>query len=128
MVIADLLSRRADHDMGDDDNDEIVMLAPQLFARAINADLLDRLRDCQEKEPIVKEAFDALLGKGPAPAKSSLTDWQTDGDLIWYQGRVYVPPGTGLRRNVDTLGSIRLRHWCNATTGGPEWGNSSPAM
>ncbi|TFY50771.1 hypothetical protein EVJ58_g10896 [Rhodofomes roseus] len=105
MTIADLLSRRSDHDTGADDNDDIVMLAPQLFVRAINADLLDRLRDCHEKEPMVKEAFDALLGKGPAPAKTSLTDWQTDGNLVWYQSRVYVPPDAGLRRNV-----VRLYH------------------
>ncbi|TFY52178.1 hypothetical protein EVJ58_g10156 [Rhodofomes roseus] len=129
MTIADALSRRADHDDGSDDNDDITMLPDKvfgrtltldpdeihftsdyttllpghLFIRAINADLLDDVKACGEKEPLVKEAMDALLGHGPPPAKMSLADWATDGELVWYQDAVYVPPDMDLRRRVVKL-------------------------
>ena len=75
----------------DDANEYLTVIPHYLVARAINAPLLEDIKREHERDPIVLEAIQALQGKGPAPARTSLEDWQTDGALIWYQDCIYIP-------------------------------------
>ena len=128
MVILDALSRRPDHNDGKADNEDIIMILDNAFtrctqqdeyvdetggyitmfphyllARAINAPLLEAIRREHKCNPIVLEAIQALQGNRPAPAQTSLNDWQTDSALIWYQEHVYVPMNRNLCQQVVTL-------------------------
>ena len=131
MVQSDALSRRSDHDPGDNDNEDMLVLPDARFARnlsvyrtmmtetfeedtvltvddpsyvrTVNLELRERIRDCHIREPIVRDAITALYDKGPAPARTALTDWMEDGELVYYRGKAYVPPNKDLRRDVVKL-------------------------
>ena len=119
MVQSDALSRRPDHDPGDNDNEDMVVLPDSKFARSlaayrtiacaameeeavitmddrpitalVNQELHDRIANCHVREPIVRDAITALFDKGPPPARTALADWMTDGNLVYYRDKLYVP-------------------------------------
>ena len=93
MTVSDALSRRSDHDDGKTDNEDLVMIPDNAFARrieqeehvdetngyitmfphyllarAVNAPLLEAIQREHERDPIVLEAIQALQGNGPVPA------------------------------------------------------------
>ena len=116
MVQSDALSRRPDHDPGDNDNEDMVVLPDSKFARSlaaywtmtcaateeetvissddrpitmlINQELRDRIANCHVWEPIVRDAITALFHKGPPPAQTALSDWMTDGNLVYYRDKL----------------------------------------
>uniref|UniRef100_A0A0W0GCQ7 RNA-directed DNA polymerase n=1 Tax=Moniliophthora roreri TaxID=221103 RepID=A0A0W0GCQ7_MONRR len=47
-----------------------------------------------------KSALEQLLHQGVPPIKSALADWKIEGDLLFFQGRVYVPNDIELRRRI----------------------------
>uniref|UniRef100_A0A0W0GEF0 RNA-directed DNA polymerase n=1 Tax=Moniliophthora roreri TaxID=221103 RepID=A0A0W0GEF0_MONRR len=76
MVQSDALSRRPDLvDEEENDNDDIVMLPDKLFVNS-------------------------LIEKGTPPIKSSLQDWRTKGNLLFYKDRIYVPNDATLRQLI----------------------------
>jgi hypothetical protein len=89
---ADALSRRPDYNKGNDDNEDIIVLPPHLFVRALSFSTIDdRTRACQLKQP------------------SLLKQWATTfplkviGDLYWYGDRLVVVDDLPLRRGVISL-------------------------
>ena len=52
----------------DERNEYVTMIPHYLLARAVNAPLLDAIRNEHERDPIVLEAIQALQGNGPTPA------------------------------------------------------------
>lgn len=69
-IKADLLSRRTDFERGENDNENIVLLKPEWFARsqefifeASNSDFLQRIREKKDKVNFVIRK--ALLNKDP---------------------------------------------------------------
>ena len=104
----DALSRRPDHKPTGPDNDDMVLLKPQWFARAaglqghmevegVSDRLLREIRQATELDEEVKQA----LGRQDP-------QWTSEQGLHLYQGMVYVPPKEGLRTKVisahhDTL-------------------------
>ena len=99
---ADGLSRRPDHQHGDEeDNLAQVMLRPEQFRilanrqghLAVVADkaLLKRIRECPDREPEVIEALKKVEQLGPARLRNDLTDWNVEQGLLLYRGKVYVP-------------------------------------
>jgi transposase InsO family protein len=108
---ADALSRRADHGTRGRDNDDVVLLKPELFEiRAMEAvevtgeevEVLRRVRKGLEEgelEEVVKAAREELrrgLGKDGA-------DWSEADGLLLFRGKIYIPQDADLRRDIVAL-------------------------
>src|SRR4029077_16808289 len=108
----DALSRRADHGTGTGDNTNIVLLAPKHFAVHVLEALefagpeLYILRNIRkgvkdpEEEPVTKAA--KLLRKSPTRSLRS-REWSDRDGLLYFHGRIYVPPDSDLRRRIVSL-------------------------
>ena len=106
----DALSRRADHDDGTSDNEGVVLLKPQSFVVAalsgltvageevgIVDDIKSAIRESELDEPasrVVKE-----LKKGNTRSVRS-AEWDQHDGLLFFRGKVYVPPSKELRRRI----------------------------
>ena len=100
MVQSDALSRRPDHDPGDSDNKDMVLLPSELFAKAVNIELIERIRDAKVRDLVVVETIQALNNGKIPPLKSAVKDWKIEGDLILYKDKVYIPCDQDLRREI----------------------------
>ncbi len=92
---ADLLLRRADHDQGQDDNDQVVVLSPEHFRAMI-------MPTIEETHQNVKTATRNMHLWDNTVAGSLNHDrgMKMDGGLIWYDGRIYVPRDHALRGEI----------------------------
>uniref|UniRef100_A0A0W0FNC5 Reverse transcriptase RNase H-like domain-containing protein n=1 Tax=Moniliophthora roreri TaxID=221103 RepID=A0A0W0FNC5_MONRR len=98
MVQSDALSRQPDLvDEEENDNDDIVMLPDKLFVNVINAELKTILEDALPRDEFLQMTMESLIEKGTPPIKSSLQDWRTKGNLLFYKDRIYVPNDPTLR-------------------------------
>lgn len=106
----DALSRRADHGTGGEDNSNITLLRPEMFA--IHA--LSGLDIVGEEREVLKEirrgTEEAELEDAVAVAARMLkdakgktlksTEWTLKDGLLCFRGRIYVPPNRDLRRRI----------------------------
>src|ERR1700677_881183 len=108
----DLLSRRSDHDQGENDNENIILLKPECFRIAallqghvlINAEetpLLSEIRKSKVYNKSVVKAIEDLKKSSTKCLRSN--EWQLEQDLILFRGKVYVPKNDNLRRKVVEL-------------------------
>ncbi|ESK81011.1 reverse transcriptase-rnase h-integrase [Moniliophthora roreri MCA 2997] len=94
---ADALSRRSnEQDETDNDNEDVVILPDRLFIRGIDLGLKDDIAKRLGPDDFHKSALEQLLHQGVPPIKSALSDWKIEGDLLFFQDRVYVPNDTDL--------------------------------
>ncbi|ESK80881.1 reverse transcriptase-rnase h-integrase, partial [Moniliophthora roreri MCA 2997] len=101
MVQSDALSRRPDLvDEEENDNDDIVMLPDKLFVNVIDAELKTKLEEALPSDEFLQMTIESLLEKGTPPIKSSLHDWRTEDNLLFYKDRIYVPNDPMLRRLI----------------------------
>jgi hypothetical protein len=108
---SDALSRRPDYPQGLEDNEDITVLPPHLFARATTfSSIDDRARACQLQQPLLLKKWAATF-----PLK-------TINDLFWYRDRLVVMDDLPLRRGV-----ISLYH-DSPTAGHPGISNSTWAI
>ena len=100
---ADLLSRRPDHDMGQKDNKNMVMLAPMTF-RALEAIII---RDPPEYLPELKDPLQKLDPSAKQALEGKDKKWKESDRLIFYDNRIYVPKITGYtNRSSETTMTI----------------------
>ena len=105
---SDALSHRSDHGSGTDDNRDLTLLTPSLFAiRALEGlqlvgeekDILKEIRcgmDREDQEEVVVKAVKELK-KSPVKSIQS-SEWSMENGLLYYRGKVYVPgPELGCR-------------------------------
>ena len=98
---ADLLSRRADLDGGEKDNENVTVLKSEWFARAITVEALDddfirRIRQTQSNlDNVVRRALE----------DPKQTDWKVEDGIVMFQERLYVPRNKRLREDI-----IRKHH------------------
>ena len=110
---ADALSRRADHGDGSADNQNITLLTPEFFAvRALEGlevvgEERQLFRDIRKEtksndlEDVVLKAVKSLKSTRGRSIHSS--EWaETDG-LLYFRGKIYVPPGSDLRTKIVSL-------------------------
>jgi hypothetical protein len=103
------LSRQADHGSGQGDNDNLILLAPELFRiHALAGTRLEgeecnilrevqcSLRDRVQEEVVVKAARELRKDKGRGTVKS--TEWLEGDGLLMFHGKIYVPNDKDLRR------------------------------
>lgn len=110
---SDALSRRADHGTGGEDNNNIVLLKPELFAiRALEGleligEEAEILREVKRgnKERLQEDAV-ALVAReliGSSSRSSRSSEWSMDGNVLFFRGKVYVPNDPELRRRIVAL-------------------------
>jgi len=108
----DALSRRSDHGTGADDNSDVVLLTPKLFAvRALEGleftgpeqDILQDIRQGtkQPKEEPVARAAQELRKSSTRSLQSA--EWSERDGLLYYHGCIYVPNTSDLRRRIVSL-------------------------
>src|ERR1700677_2424895 len=101
----DLLSRRSNHDRGENDKENIILLKPEYFRIAalsqghvlINAEetpLLSEIRKSKFYDKSVVKAIEDLKRSSTKCLHSD--EWQLKQDLILFQGKVYVPKDDNL--------------------------------
>jgi len=92
----DALSRRVDHNKGEEDNQERILLPEEWFINAIEHPdqtirLTDQIAQEQLKDPIIRDLL-TKMESTPVP------HWTGDDGLWRYHGKIYVP--SSLRRIV----------------------------
>jgi len=109
----DTLSWRPDHGKGTSDNENVVLLRPELLAvRALEGvqlegperDILREIRQGNQKgdqeEPVAKAARE--LRQASSKMVCSV-EWLEDKGVLQFRGKIYVPRNTDLRRRVVSL-------------------------
>ncbi|SJL04343.1 uncharacterized protein ARMOST_07709 [Armillaria ostoyae] len=94
-VKADLLSRRSDHDQGEDDNGDITVLSPEHFRAMImptTSETHERVRTATRQ----KELWD----KGIAASLEHERGITEKDGILYYDNRVYVPRHSSLRGEI----------------------------
>jgi len=108
----DALSRRSDHGTGTDNNSNIVLLTPKLFAVHALEGLeftgpeQDILRDIrqgtkQPKEEPIARAAQELWKSSTCSLRSA--EWSERDGLLYYRGCIYVPNTSDLRHRIVSL-------------------------
>jgi hypothetical protein len=107
----DALSRQANHRLGQGDNDNLTLLAPELFQihvlagvrlkgneRNILQEVWCSLKDNIQEESVAKAARELWKDKGRGTIKS--TEWSKSDGLLIFHGKIYVPNDRDLRRHI----------------------------
>src|ERR1700724_134104 len=102
MIKSDALSRRPDHVVDDTENDDVILLSPDLFIRAVDLNLHDTLVQGTTNDTLFANALEGLKHHGPFPITSLLSDWRIDDGLLFFKDRCYVPPSGSLRRDITS--------------------------
>uniref|UniRef100_A0A0W0FJQ9 Putative reverse transcriptase/ribonuclease H n=1 Tax=Moniliophthora roreri TaxID=221103 RepID=A0A0W0FJQ9_MONRR len=101
MVQLDALSRQLDLvDEEENNNKDIIMLPDKLFVNVINMELKTMLEEALPSNEFLQMTIESLIKKGTPPIKSSLQDWRTEGNLLFYKDRFYVLNDLALQRLV----------------------------
>jgi len=107
------LSRRPDHGKGTSDNEDVILLRPELFAiqalKGIQSEGLEKniLREIRrenqkgdQEEPVAKAARELWQTSGKTVCSA---EWSEDDRVLWFRGKIYVPRDVDLRRRVVFL-------------------------
>jgi hypothetical protein len=107
----DTHSRQADHGSGQGDNDNLMLLAPELFQihalagvrlegkeHNILQEVWHSLRDDVQEESVAKAARELWKDKGRGTVKSS--EWSESDGLLMFHGKIYVPKDRELRHHI----------------------------
>jgi hypothetical protein len=107
----DALSRQADHGSRQGDNDNLTLLAPELFRihalasmrlegkeRNILQEVRRSLKVDVQEESVAKAARELLKDKSRGTIKSA--EWSESDGLLMFRGKIYVPKDRDLRRRI----------------------------
>jgi hypothetical protein len=107
----DALSECADHRSGQGDNNNLTLLALELFCihalagvrlegkeRNILRQVRCSLQDIMQEELVVKAARELWKDKSRGTVKSA--EWSESDGLLMFHGKIYVPNDRDLRRRI----------------------------
>jgi hypothetical protein len=107
----DALSRRTDHGSGQGDNNNLTLLAPELFQihalagvrlegdeHNILREVRRSLKDDVREELVAKAARELRKDKGRGTIKSA--EWSESDGLLMFHGKIYVPNDRDLRHHI----------------------------
>jgi hypothetical protein len=107
----DALFRQADHGSGQGDNDNLTLLAPELFRihvlagarvegheRNILREVRRSLRHNVQEESVAKAARELWRDKGRGTVKSA--GWSESDGLLMFRGKIYVPKDREMRCRI----------------------------
>ena len=91
-----------DHDTGDGDNEDVMLLPPSLLAKTIMFSLppiwdefMTGFKDCQEVDETVLEVLGSKAAKESTALTASLKQhWSVKDGLVFYSGHLYVANDT----------------------------------
>ena len=136
----DALSRRADHNRGEEDNQNRVLLPSELFAKVCKVpsqetavesvlataveneslggvvlegadkELMERVKRCKERDEAVVKAFREL---GSLKGVLRGSEWSEEDDVVLFNGKIYIPKDDQLRHDIVHL------HHDSVTAGHP---------
>ena len=78
----------------------MTLLPKQMSIWSINTDLWDLIAWTRNQDCVIVDALEALKTHGTLLMQSSLSNWKTEDNLMFYKNRCYVPDDKELRRNV----------------------------
>jgi hypothetical protein len=84
----------------------VTMLKPEFFCTAAIEvlhswdDLKEAIWSCKDLEPLVQTALDQARKEGSWKLPNGGLKWEEKDGLIYHRGRLYVPNGDDLRREV----------------------------
>ena len=87
---ANALSRLPDPDTSSD-NVNVTVLPDDLFIRAIDVALADKISSSSSSDPLVISALQNISVGSPLFPRSSLSDWQFSDSLLYFKNRLYIP-------------------------------------
>ena len=93
------MSRRPDHDKGDHDNEDVVLLPNHLFINLVDLELRERIRTNSARDTVVTDSL-TLLQKRQPPVIGKKEDWTEDDGITLFRNKVYVPLNEDLRRDI----------------------------
>jgi len=109
----DALLRRLDHSNGASDNEDIVLLWPELLAiwalegvqlEGLEKDILREIRQGNQKgdqeEPVAKAARELWQASSKTVHSA---EWSEDEGLLWFRGKIYISRNLDLWRRVVSL-------------------------
>jgi hypothetical protein len=107
----DALSRRADHGSGKGDNNNLTLLAPELFhihaltgvrlegeERNILREVWHSLQGGMQEESVVKAARELWKDKSRGTVKRA--EWSESDGLLMFHSKIYVPNDRDLRHHI----------------------------
>jgi hypothetical protein len=107
----DALSIQADHGSGQGDNNNLTLLAPELFwihmlagvrlegdEHNILREVWRSLKDNPQEESVAKATREIWKDKGRGTIKSA--EWSESDGLLMFRGKIYVPKDRHLRRCI----------------------------
>jgi hypothetical protein len=118
MLIADLLSRRANHiPKEDNDNKDITVLPQKLFVNLIDIDLQNKITKSRSYDADATSAIKILKKQGPTTLQKNLQEWTTEehegNTILFFKGKAYIPKDKELQQEI-----VRQYH-DSRTTGHP---------
>src|SRR5713101_545111 len=119
---SDALSQRPDHDTGDNDNEDQILLPPTIFARSLmivnlqDQALHRRIKECQALDKDLVQTLQIIQANGSSRWKKRLQPpWSIQNGLIIYSGRICLLEDWDLCKLVtslahDTMAAGHLGH------------------
>jgi hypothetical protein len=96
MLIADLLSRRANHiPKEDNDNEDITVLPQKLFVNLVDIDLQNKIAKSRSYDADATSTIEILKKQGPTTLQKNLQEWTTEeyegNTIFFFKGKAYIP-------------------------------------
>ena len=105
LIQANALSRKPDHDGGEEDNKEVTLLKDEVFVWSINLELKEQICDtkAQDLQLVLLQTKSGKKFKWPAFGKPE--DWSKDNGILLYKDKVYVPLDKDIHQEI-----IQIHH------------------
>ena len=104
---ADALSHKDEVDTSND-NQDVVLLPPTLFIKAIDVALADKITLSSPSDPLVSATLHALDNRKSLLARASKHDWHYDGSKLYFKNQLYIPKAA----QQDLVTSIHASEAC----------------
>ena len=104
---ADALSRK-DEVNTSNDNQDVILLPPTLFIKAINVALANKIALSSPSNPLVSTALHALDNGKSLLARASKHDWHYNDGKLYFKNRLYIPETA----RQDLVSSIHASEAC----------------
>jgi hypothetical protein len=81
----------------------MILLPDKVFLHAVDIDIKNKILNHQEKDDLFTNALKAIKEEGPLPIRSKIEDWIFDDQLLFFQGRCFIPDDEDLKREIVKL-------------------------
>ena len=73
------------------DNQDVILLPPTLFIKAINIALADKIALSSLSDPLVSATLHALDDRKSLLARASKHNWHYDNSKLYFKNQLYIP-------------------------------------